>query len=107
MVSVSVSVLRERLFGDPVLVVLDEPNANLDADGDEALTAAIKGLRERGRAVVVMAHRPSAIAAVDKLADAEEAVGRSPSVRRKRFFAKVTQLAPTGLDASKDQRLAS
>ena len=59
--------LARALFGDPALVVLDEPNANLDAEGDAALTTAITDLRKRGKTVVVMAHRPSAIAAVDQL----------------------------------------
>jgi len=45
--------------------VLDEPNSNLDAEGDEALTRAILGLRARGAIAVVVAHRPSAIAGVD------------------------------------------
>jgi PrtD family type I secretion system ABC transporter len=49
------------------LVVLDEPNSTLDATGDEALAAAIAAIRARGGVVVVMAHRPSAIAAVNKL----------------------------------------
>ncbi len=59
--------LARALYGDPVLVVLDEPNSNLDVDGDRALTAAIFDLKERGATVVVVAHRPSAIAGVDKL----------------------------------------
>src|SRR5579871_4995647 len=46
-------------------VVLDEPNSNLDAEGDEALTQAILGLRARGAVAIVIAHRPSAIAGVD------------------------------------------
>jgi ATP-binding cassette subfamily C protein len=48
-------------------VILDEPNSNLDAEGDEALTRAILGVRARGGIVVVIAHRPSAIAGVDHL----------------------------------------
>ncbi len=59
--------LARAVFGRPVLVVLDEPNASLDAEGDIALTRAISALRQAGTSVVVMAHRPSAIAAVDKL----------------------------------------
>ncbi|MGB6228710.1 MAG: type I secretion system permease/ATPase [Litorimonas sp.] len=59
--------LARALYADPVLIVLDEPNANLDHEGDQALTRAIAGARKRGAVVVVMAHRPSAIAAVDKL----------------------------------------
>jgi PrtD family type I secretion system ABC transporter len=56
--------LARALYGDPFLVVLDEPNSNLDAEGDEALGRAIEGVRARGGIVVVIAHRPSAIAGV-------------------------------------------
>jgi ATP-binding cassette subfamily C protein len=59
--------LARALYGDPFLVVLDEPNSNLDAEGDEALAKAIMGVRARGGIAVVVAHRPSAIAAVDLL----------------------------------------
>lgn len=59
--------LARALFRDPFLVVLDEPNSNLDAEGDEALTRAIAGIRARRGVAVVIAHRPSAIAAVDLL----------------------------------------
>ena len=57
--------LARALYRDPFLIVLDEPNSNLDAEGDEALTRAILGVRARGAIVVVVAHRPSAIAGVD------------------------------------------
>ena len=57
--------LARALYRDPFLVVLDEPNSNLDIDGEKALTAAILGVRSRGGIAVVIAHRPSAIAAVD------------------------------------------
>ena len=57
--------LARALYGDPFLVVLDEPNSNLDAEGDEALTRAILGVRARKGIVVVVAHRPSAIAGLD------------------------------------------
>ena len=59
--------LARALFGDPFLVVLDEPNSNLNSEGDEALSRAIMGVRARGGIVVVIAHRPSAIAGVDLL----------------------------------------
>ena len=59
--------LARALYGDPFLVILDEPNANLDQDGEIALTAAILAVRARGGIAVVVAHRPSAIAAVDKV----------------------------------------
>ena len=57
--------MARALYRDPFLVVLDEPNSNLDSEGDEALTQAILGVRARGGIVVVVAHRPSAIAGVD------------------------------------------
>jgi PrtD family type I secretion system ABC transporter len=57
--------LARALYRDPFLVVLDEPNSNLDADGDKALAQAILRVRARGGIVVVVAHRPSALAGVD------------------------------------------
>lgn len=60
--------LARALYGDPFLVVLDEPNSNLDNEGDAALTGAIHGIRERGGIVIVIAHRPSALHAVNKVA---------------------------------------
>jgi ATP-binding cassette subfamily C protein len=57
--------LARALYGHPFLIVLDEPNSNLDSDGDRALTFAIQRARARGAVVVVIAHRPSAIAAVE------------------------------------------
>ena len=59
--------LARALYGSPFLVVLDEPNSNLDADGEAALTRAIRALRAAGSIVVIIAHRPSALAAVDTL----------------------------------------
>ena len=59
--------LARALYDNPFLVVLDEPNSNLDAIGESALTNAIKAMREKGSIVVVIAHRPSAIATVDKI----------------------------------------
>ncbi len=59
--------LARALYGDPFLIVLDEPNSNLDTEGDEALTRAVRSARERGAVVVVVAHRPIGIEAVDQL----------------------------------------
>lgn len=59
--------LARSLYGDPFMVVLDEPNANLDALGEQAVTNAIMAVRKRGGIVIVIAHRPSALAAIDKL----------------------------------------
>jgi ATP-binding cassette, subfamily C, bacterial PrsD len=57
--------LARAVFGDPFLIVLDEPNANLDAEGESALTRAIQTLRRNQCIVIVISHRPSAIAALD------------------------------------------
>jgi PrtD family type I secretion system ABC transporter len=57
--------LARAVFGDPFLIVLDEPNANLDADGENALTRAIQILRLQGCIVIVISHRPSALAALN------------------------------------------
>jgi len=59
--------LARALYRDPFLIVLDEPNSNLDSDGDKALTQAIMRSRARGAIVIVVAHRPSALAGVDQV----------------------------------------
>jgi ATP-binding cassette subfamily C protein len=64
--------LARALYGDPVLLVLDEPNANLDNDGSVALNSAIRGCKARGGAVLIMAHRPAAIQECDLLMVLEE-----------------------------------
>jgi ATP-binding cassette subfamily C protein len=60
--------LARALYRDPFLVVMDEPNSNLDGEGEAALTEAIKGIRARGGIAMVIAHRPSALVAVDLVA---------------------------------------
>src|SRR5664279_3680058 len=57
--------LARAFYGNPFLVVLDEPTSNLDSDGEDALTEAILSVRRRGGIVVVIAHRPKALDGVD------------------------------------------
>ncbi|WP_108882694.1 type I secretion system permease/ATPase [Anderseniella sp. Alg231-50] len=59
--------LARAMYGDPVLLIMDEPNANLDAEGEAALVQAVANARKRGATVIVVAHRPSALAAIDTL----------------------------------------
>ena len=59
--------LARALYGDPVLLVLDEPNSALDSEGTEALNAAVRTMKSEGRSVVIMTHRPMAISECDSL----------------------------------------
>lgn len=59
--------LARAMYGDPVLLVLDEPNSNLDNEGSEAVNRAIRGLKKAGKSVLIMAHRPAAIQECDLL----------------------------------------
>ena len=69
--------LARALFRDPFLIVLDEPNSNLDANGDIALNSAIAGARDRGSIVIIVAHRPSALAEISNLLWLDEGVMRA------------------------------
>jgi len=59
--------LARALYRDPFLLVLDEPNSNLDAEGDAALAKAIAGARSRGAIIIVVAHRPNTIEPLDQV----------------------------------------
>jgi ABC-type protease/lipase transport system fused ATPase/permease subunit len=59
--------LARALYDDPVILVLDEPNSALDAEGSEALNAAVNAMKAEGRAVLIMTHRPTAISTCDNL----------------------------------------
>lgn len=59
--------LARAVYKNPFLIVLDEPNSNLDAEGEIALSNTIRTMRKRGSIVIVIAHRPSAISSVEKV----------------------------------------
>lgn len=64
--------LARALYGNPVLLILDEPNSALDAEGTEALNAAVRGLKKDGKAAIIMTHRPQAISECDHLVVVEK-----------------------------------
>jgi ATP-binding cassette, subfamily C, type I secretion system permease/ATPase len=81
--------LARAVFGDPFLVVLDEPNANLDTEGEQALTRAIQIMRVAKSIVIVISHRPSALAALDMALVLYE--GKAIAFgRREEVFARVS-----------------
>ena len=84
--------LARALYGNPRLVVLDEPNANLDSEGEDALLGVLKSLAEEGVSVLVISHRPNLLGVVRKIL-----VMRDGSVEaflpREEFFAKLARAA--------------
>jgi ATP-binding cassette subfamily C protein len=94
--------LARALYKDPFLVVLDEPNANLDAEGEAAVVRAIFSIRNRGGIVIVVAHRPSAISAVDYVLMMEN--GRQKAFGpRDEVLSKVLQLPNASRVAQQSQ----
>jgi PrtD family type I secretion system ABC transporter len=87
--------LARALYGNPFLVVLDEPNSNLDTEGEQALTQAILGVRARGGIAIVIAHRPSALAGVNLVMVLNE--GRVQAIGpRDEVLNKVLRPVPVG-----------
>jgi ATP-binding cassette subfamily C protein len=99
--------LARALYRDPFLLVLDEPNSNLDADGEKALVAAILQVKGRGGVVIVIAHRPTVLSAADKVAviggGQLTAIGPKDEVLRKvlRQPASVPAALAVGAEANK------
>ena len=75
--------LARALFGDPVLLILDEPNSNLDNEGSIALNKAVIAMKEAGNSILIMAHRPSAIKECDKLLVLEDGAVKAWGPREK------------------------
>ncbi len=69
--------LARALYGDPVVLVLDEPNSNLDNDGSTALNNAIRSMKAAGKCVLIMAHRPAAIQECDLILMLENGMRRA------------------------------
>lgn len=101
--------LARALFGRPFLIVLDEPNSNLDTQGEAALAAAVRRLRDDGHIVVIIAHRPKILQQVDKLCLVEEGfmnlVGPRAAVEAR--LGQNETPAPEPLQPSNDDDVAS
>jgi ABC-type protease/lipase transport system fused ATPase/permease subunit len=69
--------LARAMYGDPVILVLDEPNSNLDNEGSTALNSAIRVAKSEGKAIFIMAHRPTAIQECDMLLVIENGTRRA------------------------------
>lgn len=96
--------LARALYGDPVLVVLDEPNSSLDGDGEDALMRALQDLRERGTTVVMVTHRPALLARAGRVLVLEDGAVQSFSTRdeflaRMQRAARVANVAPRSVEA--------
>lgn len=87
--------LARAFFGEPAFIVLDEPNSNLDSDGEAALASAIKAARDSGRTIVVMAHRRKALEQVSHILVLNEgrqaAFGRKDDILKASLRAKNNQ----------------
>jgi PrtD family type I secretion system ABC transporter len=101
--------LARAVFGDPFLIVLDEPNANLDADGENALSRAIERMRHNQCIVIVISHRPSALAALNMAMVLYEgkAIAFGP---REEIFARVrngpAKAAPAAMSPASNPRVS-
>lgn len=85
--------LARAVYGNPSLVVLDEPSSNLDADGDAALADCIMQLKKRGTTVVIISHRPVTIGVVDKILVLREGVAEMFGPRSE-ILARLTRPVP-------------
>jgi len=98
--------LARALYDDPFLVVLDEPNSNLDPEGEEALSRAILSVRARQGIAIIIAHRPSALAAVDQVMviaqGRSQAIGPKDEILAKMMRRPAPPAAPGGLRVVND-----
>ena len=96
--------LARALYGDPFFVILDEPNSNLDADGEAALDRAIAGVRARGGIVIIVAHRPAALAQVNYVLFLRNGVAEAFGPRDE-VLAKILNKRAPSLDKASPQQL--
>ncbi len=90
--------LARAVYGNPSLVVLDEPSSNLDADGDAALTDCILQLKQRGTTVVIISHRPATIGVVDSILLLKDGVAEMFGPRAE-VMSRLTRAVPVPVHA--------
>ena len=96
--------LARAVYGDPVLVVLDEPNANLDDVGEAALVHTVKGLKAKGRTVFLITHRPGVLAVADRVLVLRDGLVQADGPRDEVLAQlRATRAAPAGPGASRPQ----
>ena len=95
--------LARAMYGNPVILVLDEPNSNLDAVGSDALNTAIRELKAEGKSVIIMAHRPAAIAECDLLLVLEDGLRKAFGPRDEVLKAQVQNAAEISKSIGKDE----
>jgi ATP-binding cassette subfamily C protein len=88
--------LARAVFGNPSLVVLDEPNSNLDSEGDAALADCVVALKQRQVTVIIISHRPATIGVVDKLLVIREGVTEMFGPRAE-VLARLTRPVPVAM----------
>lgn len=96
--------LARAFYGTPAFIVLDEPNANLDEEGELALAQAIVGLRQAGKTVVIMTHRPSVVKATNKMIiiNNGQIVGKGDTVKLLQAMAQQRTAAQTNAATNAD-----
>jgi PrtD family type I secretion system ABC transporter len=92
--------LARALYGDPKLVVLDEPNSNLDSDGEDALMRALGWLKEHKVTTILIAHRPSLLQHVDKVVVINQGQIQFAGPRDE-ILRKIQQLSPHQTESSR------
>jgi PrtD family type I secretion system ABC transporter len=98
--------LARALYGDPAFIVLDEPNSNLDSEGEHALAKALQTLKTEGRTTIVITHKPNLLAQVDKVMIMKGGQ-RELFGPRDEVLSKVLRPAAVGNQAAGQQQVAS
>ncbi|MEM9427970.1 MAG: type I secretion system permease/ATPase [Pseudomonadota bacterium] len=96
--------LARAMYGDPAILILDEPNSNLDSAGSAALNQAIRQTKASGRSVIIMAHRPAAIAECDLLLVIDQGIGKAFGPRDEVLRSQIKNYEQIAGSITKDAR---